>query len=176
MRRRDAGLIMRIHVLSHSEAESFLEKNAGEFDVLFVAAEPVPGVEETLQARSREMLRLYFHDAIDPWPDVKLPTADHVSRALDWASGRPQLVVTCAAGISRSSALAYLLWCRAMPPELAVQQLNQDRHMPNELVVRLGAEALGNQAIFSTFSEWRDATQQLWQARARLETQPKEST
>jgi predicted protein tyrosine phosphatase len=163
---------MGIHVLSHAEAEDFLANSTGEYDVLFVAAEPVPAVEETLQARSREMLRLYFHDAVDPWPDVKLPTSDHVSRALDWANGRAdgraELIVTCAAGISRSSALAYLLWCRAMPPAEAVRQLNQDRHMPNELVVRLGAEALGNPAIFSTFAEWREATRQLWLARAML--------
>lgn len=158
---------MQIHVLSHAEAESFLETSAGEFDVLFVAAEPVPGVEEALQGRSRAMLRLYFHDAVNPWPDVNLPTADHVTRALAWAQDRPQLIVTCAAGISRSSALAYLLWCRALPPEEALLQLNQDRHMPNELVVRLGAEALGNPAIFSTFAEWREATLQLWLARAR---------
>jgi predicted protein tyrosine phosphatase len=164
---------MNIHIRSHEEASRFLAENPGQYDVILISAEPIMAMKERIQINACEVLCLYFQDAVAPQPDVRLPTTEHVSQALSWAEGRANIIVACAAGISRSSAIAYLLWCRLMPPEAAVRNLDQHRHMPNELVVRLGAELLANPLIFSAFTAWRERTEQLWLVKAMLDLQPK---
>lgn len=54
-------------------------------------------------------------------------------------------IVSCRAGISRSSAIAYLLACKRTSPEEAIQLLLPSKHFPNELILKYGMEILGEQ-------------------------------
>jgi predicted protein tyrosine phosphatase len=62
--------------------------------------------------------------------------------------------VSCHAGVSRSSALAYVVRCRDWSPGEAIRVLTPGWHRPNELVVRLGAELLRDPAVYATYAAW----------------------
>jgi predicted protein tyrosine phosphatase len=162
---------MNIHIRSHAEAARFLREHPGKFDVIFIAAQPLPDLQQVIEAHAAETLCLYFHDTVAEGPASRPPAPEDITRAIRWAEGRSNLLVACAAGVSRSSAVAYLLWCRLMPPQQAIRKLDGTRHMPNELVVRLGAEVLANPAVYSAFVAWRDCSEELWVVKAAIDMQ-----
>lgn len=98
-----------------------------------------------------DCLRLTFNDIAEPREGLVSPSADHVRAILEFAAataaGR-SLVVHCHAGISRSTAAAYIIAC-ARRPDLDENHLADEfRRLspsatPNALIVALGDAALG---------------------------------
>ena len=96
-------------------------------------------------------LHLTMHDISEPREGMTPPDAHHLASILQfthrWTRDAP-LVVNCYAGISRSTAAAFVLWC-AFQPERNESELAQilrsksPSATPNSLIVRLGDEALG---------------------------------
>jgi len=84
------------------------------------------------------------------------PERGHIEAALDYAEDKKNLLVHCSAGVSRSSAIAYLIACSRVGPIEALRLLNSSLHWPNNRVVRLGAEILGNPEIEQTIKKWKD--------------------
>ena len=62
-------------------------------------------------------------------------------------------MVHCAAGVSRSSATAYVIACMTTPPAKAIYMLNPMLHMPNERIVQYGTEILDNTDIWREFQK-----------------------
>jgi predicted protein tyrosine phosphatase len=94
-------------------------------------------------------LRLYFHDITEAKPDLIAPTAGDIGAILDfargWTAARP-LLVHCWAGISRSSAAAYMIAC-ARNPGREVDIADELRRRapfvtPNRLMIALADEML----------------------------------
>lgn len=96
-------------------------------------------------------VRLHVDDISHPMPGYVAPSEQHVERLLEFAQawgGRGPMVVHCWAGISRSTAAAFITLCTLNPeaPEHLVA-----RHLraaspsayPNRLMVRLADAALG---------------------------------
>lgn len=114
------------------------------------AAEAAPPVAAWLRARSpggaapEVGIDLVFNDIAAPRAGLVAPDAALIERAL--TAPLPALV-TCFAGVSRSSAIAYALACRARPG--AVEALAEELRAlapwatPNPLVVALADAALG---------------------------------
>jgi len=67
------------------------------------------------------------------------PTRDHVELAVN--SGYD--LVACHQGISRSSAIAFLIQCKKTSPQEAIQLLDVRKHFPNELIMKHGLEIIG---------------------------------
>ncbi|MGO8800061.1 MAG: tyrosine phosphatase family protein [Roseiarcus sp.] len=95
---------------------------------------------------------LYFHDAIEPAPDVVLPQIADVERIL--AFGRDNgddlghLLIHCHAGISRSTAAMLMILAQAFAEEderAVVERLVQTRPQawPNSLMVSIADDLLG---------------------------------
>lgn len=84
----------------------------------------------------------------------KLPTKEDVAKILEWARGKNPMTVHCTGGISRSSAIAYLIACLRSSPEEAIKILNPLIHSPNELIVQFGSEILGNPKILEVYKEF----------------------
>lgn len=84
------------------------------------------------------------------------PAKEHIKEALDFARGKDSLVVHCAAGISRSSAVAYVIACSRMSPKEALKVLDPNYHWPNLKVVQLGAELLGKPEMEKEILVWRE--------------------
>lgn len=85
-------------------------------------------------------LHLGFIDTADEH-DAHAPKAEHIAHVLSWTAALPsdaRLVLHCLAGESRSTAIALGLLATALPPESAVDLLEQIRPQadPNPLVIR----------------------------------------
>jgi len=97
---------------------------------------------------------LYFHDAIEPGPDIVLPTRSHVETIL--AFGRElgadlgHLLIHCHAGISRSTAAMTMILAQAFPrdgEDAIVDRLVGIRPQawPNSRMIGFADEALGRE-------------------------------
>lgn len=91
------------------------------------------------------------------------PKMEHVEQVLEWAKtrGPENMLVSCAAGVSRSSAMAFLIECQRTSPEEAVKLWKLGHHHPNELILHFGVQILGDHLI-PTIKEYiqADAKQQ----------------
>ena len=96
-------------------------------------------------------LRLAFHDIAEPRPDLIAPSAALVDELLTfaqaWDGARP-LLVHCWAGVSRSTAAAFIIACQRAP-ERSEQEIAEALRIaapyatPNPLLVSLADTALG---------------------------------
>jgi predicted protein tyrosine phosphatase len=103
-------------------------------------------------------LRLAFHDIAEPRPGLTAPDAALVGQLLvfaeAWDGARPMLV-HCWAGVSRSTAVAFIIACQRAP-ERAEQEIAQALRAaapyatPNPLLVSLADAALGRGGRMST--------------------------
>ena len=115
-------------------------------------AETWPLAEPDLQ------LRLAFHDIVAPRPDFVAPDAAMVATLLAfaaaWDGARPMLA-HCWAGVSRSTAAAFIIACQRAPErsELRIAQALRavaPYATPNPLLVSLADDALGRNGRMSS--------------------------
>ena len=98
-------------------------------------------------------LSLSMHDIAEPREGYVAPSIDHVARILEFGrrwNGQGALVIHCYAGISRSTAAAYVIAATLQPQreeaELAAQLRRQSPSAtPNPLVVAHADHLLGRQ-------------------------------
>jgi predicted protein tyrosine phosphatase len=110
-----------------------------------------PDHEETARREPpfEQHLRLYFHDISEPAPGLIAPDIAGVGAILDfahgWTGARP-LLVHCWAGISRSSAAAFMIACARDPGrEREIAEMLRERApfaTPNRLMVELADDLL----------------------------------
>ncbi len=112
---------------------------------------PVPALPEI---ESGNHLRLFFHDVVEAMDAATVPPGEeHVRRIIDFGADLAEpdaeggLLVHCYAGISRSTASAYILLCRHNPgheAEAARLLRAQAAHaVPNRRMVELADDLLG---------------------------------
>jgi len=91
-------------------------------------------------------------DIVDAAAGDTQPTARHILQLLefgrDWNAGAAPMLVHCWAGISRSTAAAYILACDRTGPgtEAALAKILRERAAhaaPNRLMVQIGDDLLG---------------------------------
>ena len=149
-------------ILSRKKARELVSENPGFFNVICITEQEldqgakawVPVPEEIVQ-HAKDHLWLRFND----WKinAEGSPHPEDVKKALDWAEGKDNIIVTCFAGISRSSAIAYLIECsRAYHPRLATAILVPLKHNPNMRIVKQGAEILKDGRILDEIYTWLD--------------------
>lgn len=83
-----------------------------------------------------------------------MANSGHVRRILEWSAGKKKIAVHCHAGISRSSAMAYLIACKRMAPKKALNILDVGIHDPNRHIVRLGASLMGKESVYGEYISW----------------------
>lgn len=105
----------------------------------------LPGIDDS------NHLKLMFHDITAKRDGLEPPLPDHVERLLGFVEAWPRdapLLIHCYAGISRSTAAAYITWC-ALRPDLDEAQLAQRLRTaspsatPNALMVSYADKLLG---------------------------------
>ena len=119
-----------------------------------------PGDDEVEFEGVSTLLRLAFHDVhaagglvsklLIGRGDGDLPCIDHAQAILDFGQQIPakaRVLVHCGAGVSRSTAAAYLLLCMNKPgAEMQAYQLLRvlrPQARPNRLIVKFGDKLLG---------------------------------
>ena len=110
----------------------------------------------------KNVLRLSFDDVFGFEEDS--PSVDDVRKAIEWSKGKKQLFVHCYAGMSRSSAMAYVIACSQMPVDHALQVVDLKVHCPNDLIVSIGSDILGNKKMIKKFEREEKKTRRQWMA------------
>ena len=109
----------------------------------------------------KDVLSVTFDDVTsDNCAPYVTPSIEDVKSILDWSKDKDDIIVHCTAGISRSSAIAYLIEYEKTKSFLdALETLNYVLHCPNKLIVCQGAAIFKNFDIFSALLSWEKENQ-----------------
>jgi predicted protein tyrosine phosphatase len=137
-----------IHVTSLSRLDT-VAAGLGSFDLLTLLSPSHPATDWTALSQRRH-IQLSFHDIVEPVPDLIAPDATAIQAILDFgreATAQVPLVIHCWAGISRSSAAAYIIACDRNPgfENDIADELRRCSPVvtPNRLMVALADDLLG---------------------------------
>lgn len=136
---------MEIKILGHRSAAVFLSENPGEHDVIMISGpDNFFGIEksDTIIKNAKSYKLLAFDDVPVVRKGMQEPQRKHIEEALEFAKGKERLIVCCQAGISRSSAISYVLKTAEVGEFNALEVLDPKVHYPNPLIVKLGSEVL----------------------------------
>jgi len=151
---------MNIEIFSAENAAKEVKQHANKWHVISLRDDkygtdhhPMNGLDD----RTKDIIIKKVDDVSDrkyeSW-GYKVPEEEDVQDILDWVKKREikNLMVHCWAGVSRSSATAYIVACTVMPPEEAIKLLNPDIHIPNELIMLHGANILDDREVWLNYS------------------------
>jgi predicted protein tyrosine phosphatase len=139
----------RIHVCPLSAVPDVVAAHVASHLVTCLQDEVV--VETPAIIKPDNHVRLRIHDIAEPIEGYIAPSADHVAQLLGFAAAwdrQGPMVIHCWAGISRSTAAAFIALCALNPkaPEETIARLLREASptaYPNRLMIRLGDAALG---------------------------------
>ncbi|MCB1501475.1 MAG: tyrosine phosphatase family protein [Bauldia sp.] len=139
----------RVYVCPLSRiAETVAKSNASHLVSLINDGTPVMRPQSIPEANH---LFLGINDIVDPMDGMVLPGHNHVEQLIafvgGWEADRP-IVVHCFAGISRSTAAAFITLCALKPErdeaDIARRMRAASRHaLPNSRLVAVGDDILG---------------------------------
>ncbi len=147
---------MEILIKSEKDAVKVVQENPNKFFVVSIRGfnhESAP-IDE-YKDKCKDMIVANFDDVVDS-KDYRYnpPTIEDVRRILDWTDGKNDILVHCYAGISRSSAIAYLIEAKRTSVKEAIKILNWYLHWPNELILQHGAKILNDQEVINAIRDW----------------------
>ncbi|MBL8796667.1 MAG: hypothetical protein JNM56_22385 [Planctomycetia bacterium] len=143
-----------IRIFSHQGLHEFLLQHADARDTVHITDSDVACLP-FLRERAGNHLHLQFDDVATASSAFRSPSLADVQRAIDWSADKRHLAVACHAGVSRSSALAYVIACTRLAPADAIRVLDPARHAPNSLVVTLGSRVLNNPGVLKAFADFQ---------------------
>ncbi len=145
-------MLTEIYIKSHNSVLGFLKSHYREFDVVLYTNSNYE-VPRSFETHSKDLIHFPIDDIDRPTTTKIGPNLDHIGQLLDWAKDKERIVCCCHAGVSRSSATAYLLAAREWGAETGLSVLTR-KHWPNRLIVYLGSVVLNNPDIWNTFVKW----------------------
>lgn len=150
-----------IQVCARYEVKDFLKDQETPKDWLVVSVREYADEDRELSDIDEwkdipgEVLPLYMDDI--PWSNRRMegaPQVQDVGRVIKTCAGRRRILVHCWAGVSRSSALAYIIACAASRSAEAALSVLNAAHEPNEIIVHYGARLLGSNRIWDVMKNW----------------------
>ena len=144
-----------IHVCALRHIPEVLARTGARHLVSAINADLIPATPRTLSPGNH--LKLDMHDITEVQPGSMAPALEHVSELLDFVRGwdrQAPLLIHCYAGLSRSTAAAYITLCALNPhaPEATVARALRrasDTAVPNRLFVRWPTPCLAAKAAWS---------------------------
>jgi predicted protein tyrosine phosphatase len=141
-----------ISIMSRREAAEVIASNPN-YPIIAIGETTSDDVDEKIVSKAKNCLCLKFDDIEFERTGYKIVEAKQIRQAIEWAKDKDKLIVACRAGISRSSAMAYLIAASKEGPQEAINILDMSVHQPNPLVIGIGSAILG-QEIQDVFDEW----------------------
>ncbi len=126
------------------------------YNVVYIT-EPGKEVKDCVALYSKEYLPMWFYDVVFPIGNKYTPpTKEQIEEILNLTSSREEpFIVSCAAGISRSSATAYLItYQKTGSIDEALNILSPNRHSPNILIAKHGSEIFNNPEVYTRLINW----------------------
>ncbi len=154
---------MNITICGHAKAVKILELSPNQLDVIFISnPDDKYGVStsEKIPLLTKEFCCLLFHDISFDRGSLTPPNQTDIEKALDFAKGRNDLIVTCQAGISRSSATAYVIQAAELGAIDALNVLDLNIHFPNDLIIEHGSKILNNPELIDAMKKWKNKAEQ----------------
>jgi predicted protein tyrosine phosphatase len=149
---------MKIQIRSHEGALELVQQQPFHHDIAFITSPqtpfPVPGSEGILK-KARNSIMLQFDDVDGPMEDFVPPRREQIKELLEWACDKTNLVISCRAGISRSSAAAVVVMASRVSILDALTILEPETHWPNLLIVQYGEEILRKPGLTDAVREWK---------------------
>ena len=142
-----------IEIMSRKNASEFIENNK-DYPIIAIGEQYSDDVKNMITDKATNCLCLIFDDVEVESPTRKTASKEQIQQAIDWAKDKDDLIVACRAGISRSSAIAYLIACSKSKPEEAVNILDMSIHQPNRLIIERGAKVLNDKKVEKTIDDW----------------------
>lgn len=144
-----------VHVCALRHLPDMIERTGARHLVSTIDGYFQPATPKTVTADRH--LRLEMHDIIEARPDATLPARHHVRRLVEFVHGwdrREPMLFHCFAGLSRSTAAAFIALCAINPdtPEDAIARAlrrSSDTAVPNKLLVALADKELGREGRMS---------------------------
>ncbi len=130
-----------------------------------------PFVETPAAIAPGRHLRIGVHDIAEPAEGAVAPAAGHISDIIAFAKGwdrKAPFLVHCWAGISRSTAAAYIMMCdiQGHGQEAAIARdlrFHAPHAHPNRLMIRLADEAMGRQGRMIAAIEAMGEARPVWE-------------
>lgn len=138
-----------MQILSRNTMLETIKETPGFYNVVCIIESNLSPIEK-VKKNAKDVLFLSFDDIEFPRYGYKMPEEKDVEKAVEWAVDKDNLIVSCQAGISRSSALAYVISCSQKGPSNAMEIL-KSRHYPNAVIVKLGTELLKEPEIMNKY-------------------------
>lgn len=130
-----------ISILSRQAISELVDKEPNQHVVILIANDESEIAH--IVPKCKEVLCSFFDDTTNPIKPLA-PSSEKIALILDWVKTRNEqdLFISCQMGISRSSAVAYLISCLKNDIHSSLDILDDKIHMPNELILKLGEEIL----------------------------------
>ena len=145
---------MNIVIRNYIAGSFLLESQPKVWDAIVILDSNMAHTDFVAQ-HSRRHLYLRFDDVHSDDHGKRTPTITDVQSALDFAAQSQNLMVCCRAGQSRSAATAFLICHQQLGCDAARGLLNSKPHIPNSLVVDLGARLIDDPSVMQTFTKWQ---------------------
>ncbi len=145
---------MNIIIHNYLSGSFLLEREPNRWDAIVILDSGMTHTDFVAN-HARNHIYLRFDDIDTDIPGKRMPTSEDIQPALEFASASQDLMVCCRAGQSRSAATAFLIAYHRLGPDAARRILNPQRHIPNSLIIELGARPIDDPSVMQTFSEWR---------------------
>lgn len=149
---------MQIIICGHQQASKMLEE-IETIDVVFISSPYLTYVvdgSEKIQHLAKSCCTLLFNDVTVLRKENYPAKIEDVQKALEFAKGKNRILVSCQAGISRSSAIAYLIAVQNVGVVQAFKFLNST-HVPNNLIIKYGAKIFNKPQIIDLMDVWKSA-------------------
>jgi predicted protein tyrosine phosphatase len=145
---------MNIVVHNYLSGSFLLEHEPNVWDALVILES---GVSHTdfVSNHARQHLYLRFDDVGSNIRGKQMPTLTDIRSAVEFAAHSENLMVCCRAGQSRSVATAFVICHQQLGADAARRLLNPKRHIPNPLIVELGARVIDDPSVVLTFANWQ---------------------
>ena len=145
---------MEIRIHSYLAASFLLEQEPSRWDALVILDSKVSAAG-FVQSQARRHTFLRFDDVDRAKEGRQVVTPDQLVQGFEFALESKQLLVSCRAGQSRSAAMAFLIACHNIGVDAALELIDPTKHVPNALVVSLGARVLDMPEALDAYEKWR---------------------
>jgi hypothetical protein len=145
---------MKIVIRNYLAGSFLLEQEPSMWDAIVILDS---GLSHTdfVDKHARRHIYLRFDDVDGVAKGKRMPTLDDIRDAEEFATQSENLMVCCRAGQSRSAAIAFVIGYQRLGPDAACRLLNPERHIPNSLIVDLGAHLNDDPSLVPTFTKWQ---------------------
>lgn len=145
---------MNIVIRNYLSGSFTLESEPKKWDAI-VILDPALVHSDFVAQHAKRFLYLRFDDVEGNFQGKRAPTTNDLRAAIEFAKQSENLLVCCRAGQSRSAATAFLICHTLCGADAACELLDPKRHIPNALIIELGARLTEDDSVRQTFHKWQ---------------------